>query len=370
MTAPSVAVVDLGRPGALGATRRVESWSRIFSAAGACVEVIPLLQGCRTPARRALPEIVQACVHPARVPESALWCPSRLRTVLASIEPDVVVLTTARTVAPGTVPLQARVVLDYVDHLSANYAQRARLARDPVRTVGFRLLARQMRRFEQVPWPTARQVAAGAADAAALGVEWVPNALPPARPAEARPTHDLLFVGTLDYVPNVEALHRIAHLWPAVQRVRPKTSLLVAGTRPTRAVRALVATNRWTLWEDFPSLDDVCARVRVAVAPQRHGTGIQNKLLEAAARGLPQVVSPGVMGGVGVGFPAVVADDDCALITETVALLDDVDRRARLGASASRFVQERFGVQRWAGWARDLLAEPVALGPCAVERIT
>lgn len=362
MTGPVVAVVDLGRLGALGATRRVESWTRIFSAAGARVEVVRLVAECGTGAARLLPSLVVAGVHPARVPESALWRPAVLRERLSALDPAVVVLTTARSFAPGTVPASARLVLDYVDHLSVNYAERAGLTSNPLRAAGLRSLAWQMGRFERLPLPGSRRVAAGAADAAALGAEWVPNVLPlpePAAPADR--IHDLLFVGTLDYAPNVAALHRLSRLWPQLERVRPGTSLLVAGSTPTAEVRALADAHGWTLWADFASLSEVCAAARVALAPLQHGTGIQNKVLEAAAYGLPQVVAPAVLAGVGVDFPAVVAATDQDLVRETASLLDDPGRRAQLATAGRRAVTDRFGVQRWAAWASALLADV----PCA-----
>jgi glycosyltransferase involved in cell wall biosynthesis len=358
MTAPTVAVVDLGRCGALGAARRVESWTRIFSAAGARVEVVRLVAECGTGAARLLPSLAVAGVHPERVPESALWRPTALRDRLSALDPAVVVITTARSFAPRTVPASARLVLDYVDHLSVNYAERARLTPNPLRAAALRMLAWQMGRFERLPLPGSRRVAAGASDAAVLGAEWVPNvvALADAVPAAGR-IHDVLFVGTLDYAPNVAALHRLSRLWPELQRVRPGTSLLVAGSTPTAEIRALADRQGWTLWENFSSLSEVCGAARVALAPLQHGTGIQNKVLEAAAHGLPQVVAPAVLAGVGLGFPAVVAATDQDVVRETAALLDDPERRAQLATAGRRVVADRFGVDRWVAWARELLAD-------------
>lgn len=373
MTRPTVAVVDLGRPGALGAARRVESWQQIFSFAGASVEVVHLVNECGTGAARLLPSLVMAGAHPQRVPESALWRPAALRARLAALDPSVVVLTTARSFAPGAVPTSAHLVLDYVDQLSVNYAERARLARSPVRAAALHALAWQMGRFERLPLSGSRRVAAGAADAAALGAEWVPNVITlPVPAAPERRTHDVLFVGTLDYEPNVAALQRLGRLWPDLQQTRPGTSLLVAGSTPTTEIRALVARHRWTLWENFPSLNEVCGAARIAVAPLQHGTGIQNKVLEAAAYGLPQVVTPAVLAGVGPDFPAVVAETDAGVVREIAALLDDPERRAELSQLGRKAVADRFGVQRWAVWAQQLLAQPptAAAAPPASALLT
>lgn len=365
MTAATVALVDLGRTGALGARRRLESWTSVFTAAGATVEVVRLVEECRTPRSRLLPAVAAAVVNPERVPESALWRPERLRERLAAMRPHVVVTLTARSFAPRCAPATARTVLDYVDHLSANYEQRAQISGRWLRAAGFRTLAWQMRRFERRQVPAARLVAAGAIDALALGAEWVPNVVAsPSRPAPGCPSHDLLFVGSLGYEPNVAALRRLAHLWPQLQTVRPGTTLLVAGRAPTSEVRRLAQSLGWSIRADFADLGDVCSSARLALAPLQQGTGIQNKVLEAAAHGLAQIVTPHVLAGVGADFPAVVAHTDVELVAAIARLLDDPAERASLARRGRQAVIDGFGVDRWATWAAELLHD-VSASPSA-----
>ncbi len=87
-------------------------------------------------------------------------------------------------------------------------------------------------------------------------------------------------------------------VWPRVRAARPSARLALAGSSPTRAVRRLadvddsievtggVADIRPYLW-----------RSAMAVAPLRQARGIQNKVLEAAAAGLPSVVTRQVWEG-------------------------------------------------------------------------
>jgi hypothetical protein len=356
MTAATVALVDLGRSGALGARRRLESWTSVFTAAGATVEVVRLVEECRTPRSWLLPAVAATVVDPERVPESALWRPVVLRERLAALRPDVVLTLTARSFAPRCAPTTALEVLDYVDHLSANYEQRAQISGGRLRAAGFHALAWQMRRFERRELPGARRVAAGAADALALGAEWVPNVVTlPSRPAPGCPAHDLLFMGSLGYEPNVAALRRLARLWPQLQAVRPGTTLLVAGRAPTAEVRRLAETSGWSIHGDFADLGDVCSSARLSVAPLQHGTGIQNKVLDAAAHGLAQIVTPNVLAGVGADFPAVVAETDVEWVATIARLLDDPAEMASLGRRGRQAVIDGFGVDRWATWAADLL---------------
>jgi hypothetical protein len=69
-----------------------------------------------------------------------------------------------------------------------------------------------------------------------------------------------------------------------------------------------------------------------------------------------------VLAGVGADFPAAVAESDDDLVRETVSLLEDRERRAQLSQLGRRAVADRFGVERWAKWARELLDQPTT-GP-------
>jgi polysaccharide biosynthesis protein PslH len=167
--------------------------------------------------------------------------------------------------------------------------------------------------------------------------------------------HDLLFLGKLSYPPNVEAIRNLARAWPQLQRRRPGTTLLLAGASPSAAVLETAKASGWDVLADFDELADVVPRVRLAVAPLDHASGIQGKVLSSAAFGLGQVLSPVAAAGLEPGFPCRLADTDVALIDAIAELLDDDDELRRLGAEARTAVAETYRPGRWAGWASDIL---------------
>ena len=102
---------------------------------------------------------------------------------------------------------------------------------------------------------------------------------------------DLVFTGNMNYPPNVEsAVFLATKILPLVQQVRPEVTLLISGATPAAAVKALASANtEVTGW-----IDDIrtsYARSKVFVAPMLIGTGLQNKLLEAMAMGIPCITS-------------------------------------------------------------------------------
>jgi len=109
----------------------------------------------------------------------------------------------------------------------------------------------------------------------------------------------VIFTAVFDYAPNGDgALWFARRVWPLVRAARPTATLTLAGASPTRAIRQLatidpsievtgaVADMRPYLW-----------RSAVAVAPLHQARGVQNKVLEAAAAGLPSVVTSPVWNG-------------------------------------------------------------------------
>jgi glycosyltransferase involved in cell wall biosynthesis len=359
-----VAIVDLGRASAMGATRRVESWSAIARAAGTDVELVAL-SSLRRASAGDLAIVTRQIGRGLAVPEAMGWSRSALIERLDELQPDLTIFVTLRAWDTHIAVSQKAVVLDAVDHLSHNYATRARVARVD-RAAALATLSRFHRRAERVVVPLARRlgtvVAAGSADATALGAQWVPITMDPT-PASVdnrAADHDLCFVGNLAYEPNLDALHQLADIWPALQMRRPGTRLLVAGSNGGAALDKLASRHGWTLLGPFDHLESVLARATIAVAPMRIATGIQCKVLDAARHGVAQVVSPHVMAGLGEDFPVVVAATDAELVLAITGLLDDPVERAALSNASRGAMRDHYSAEAWAPWLATLLDTSVA----------
>lgn len=91
---------------------------------------------------------------------------------------------------------------------------------------------------------------------------------------------------------------------------------------------------------------DYLRRAAVSIAPLRVARGIQNKVLEALAMGLPTVgttsATQGVEGTPGTDY--IVADDAQDFADEVIKLLRDPGEGRALGDRARAFVEEKY---RW-----------------------
>lgn len=200
-------------------------------------------------------------------------------------------------------------VLDMLDVDSEKWAALAESTRSPKRWIYARE-ARHLARFELAATRRAyatfvvnereRATLSKMAPGAHIGV--LPNGIdhaaftPPGPPAD---DPCVIFSGVMNYPPNEQAALWLAQrVWPLVRARRPDAHLWLVGSDPTHAVRRLARRD---------STVNVTGRVKdvrpyfwrsaVAVAPLMVARGIQNKVLEALAAGLPVVVTPPVFDG-------------------------------------------------------------------------
>ncbi|MDP9073342.1 MAG: glycosyltransferase family 4 protein [Actinomycetota bacterium] len=354
-----VAILHLGRSTAKGEAVRVRSWAELIDAAGGQPEPVALLSDHRSGAGvdvRAMASVLGGHA----VPEAALWSAASVLARLDQLQPRAIVCVTSRAFRPELVTGRWVTILDHVDLLSVSYGERSLIARSLPRRMTYATLGHTARRFEvKSPGLASRQVAAGWTDARALGAEWVPITVTPrerVRIAPAGPDAvDVCFVGTLSYPPNVEALEVLGSAWPAVQHAWPGATALVAGSNPVAKVRQLAHQHRWTLLPNFTDADDVYSRARLAVSPLLTASGIQIKVLEAAAYGVPQIVLPAAIAGFEPGFPVRVARDRFQVADEIVHALRNPGPAADQATRACALVGDRYVAATWAPVVRELL---------------
>ena len=151
---------------------------------------------------------------------------------------------------------------------------------------------------------------------------------------EGRPV--LLFTGTMDYRPNVDAVLWFAEeVFPLVLQAFQGAHFAVVGRNPVASIRKLSGphiTVTGAVPDDLPYFH----HASVFVLPMRFGGGSRLKLLQAMACGLPVVTTSAGAGGVDVcpQKHAVVTDTAADFAESVVQLLQDTDAARRLGQQA------------------------------------
>jgi polysaccharide biosynthesis protein PslH len=279
-----------------------------------------------------------------RPAEVGWMLPRRLRLAVraAGALSDVILASTVRVVSEEPpVPM----VIDHIDTLSANMRERARLERNIVARLAARVEAPLLSRHERLVarWATA-QIAVSAADAKALPQSPRPVVIPHAvaqppggwgdRSSAGRDI-DLIFTGNMNYPPNRDGAEWLAgEIVPALRRLRPGARVVVAGR-----CAGEMSLDGVELMADVPDLSALLRRARVAIVPLRGGTGVANKLLEAAVAGAAIVGTPRPVQAAGI--TALTANDAPGLAAAVARALGDDSLRDSLAQRARCDLERR-----------------------------
>ncbi len=161
------------------------------------------------------------------------------------------------------------------------------------------------------------------------------------------PAHDLVFVGNLGYGPNKSAVDILVHkIVPALKQRGLHPKVLIAGARPGRKILSLNQREDITVRGWVEDIREAYADGRIFVAPMFSGLGLQNKILEAMAMGLPCVTTSMVNNAIGAepDREIVVADTVKEMVAWIERLLHNAEMHDRISAAAKEFVMTHY---RW-----------------------
>ncbi|MCX6140811.1 MAG: glycosyltransferase [Candidatus Kapabacteria bacterium] len=246
-------------------------------------------------------------------------------------------------------------VIDYQDAFSVGTEQRVRTAPWFLRPFYTREL-RLVRQFESSSFSwfhkhiiiseQDRSVMTSGGDAMTV----LPNGLDADyfSPRSCEKIVDVLFVGNMNYPPNVvAACFLVEKIMPIVWSALPTVSVQIAGATPDRRARSLASERvRVTGWVD--DIRTCYASSRVFVAPMQTGTGLQNKLLEAMAMAIPCITTP--ISAQPLGAVAerdiLIGEDAQSIANQMIRLLENADEAQHLGLRGREFIVEKFRMEQ------------------------
>jgi sugar transferase (PEP-CTERM/EpsH1 system associated) len=215
---------------------------------------------------------------------------------------------------------------------------------------------------------TERRLLAGLLPSGAERLHVIPNGVDveyfKPDPAVAPRAGDIVFTGTMDYLPNIDAVTWFAEaIFPRVRRECPDAFFRIVGARPSPRVLALRTPDGVEVTGAVPDIRPYLHQAAVIVAPLRIARGIQNKVLEGMAAGRPMVASPEALDGIAarVGRDILVGDGAEAFAH---AVADVLTGRApkSLGAAGRDFVLAN---HQWTEQLRaldEIIAAPLTPG--------
>jgi polysaccharide biosynthesis protein PslH len=112
-----------------------------------------------------------------------------------------------------------------------------------------------------------------------------------APPAAAKQTSELVFVGSMDYMPNVDGvLYFAREILPLIHTRRPDCTLTVVGRKPPSEIRNLAAADqRIRVTGTVPDVRPYLWESSISIVPLRVGGGTRLKIYESMAAAVPVV---------------------------------------------------------------------------------
>jgi glycosyltransferase involved in cell wall biosynthesis len=241
-------------------------------------------------------------------------------------------------------------------------------ASGPAKRAYFRLQARRMEILEGAVCRSAGQVVAvsdvdrdlmrtmfGAERVAAVptGVDIDYFTPPPLAQVQA----DLVFVGSMDWMPNIDGMRYFADdILPLIRKEKPNCRLAIAGRKPGMAIQEMGRRDPDILVTGtIPDVRPYLWGSTVCVVPLRVGGGTRLKIFEAMAAKVPVVSTSIGAEGLPVedGVHIFIADSAELFAQRCLELLKDADRRRQLTDRAWALVSTQFS---WEAVASDFEA--------------
>ena len=171
-------------------------------------------------------------------------------------------------------------------------------------------------------------------------------------PKTLKKVHDnlIIFTGNMGYFPNEKAvLYFVKEMFPLIQRKKPNAIFWVVGGGTSHDVKQLEKKNRGVKVLGFVnSMADCISRAVVSVSPMTAGSGIQFKILEALACGVPVVATSLAKGGIELNEDEglFVADEARVFAGKVVEIMSDTKIRESIGQKAPQAIKDKYSWER------------------------
>jgi glycosyltransferase involved in cell wall biosynthesis len=168
------------------------------------------------------------------------------------------------------------------------------------------------------------------------------------RPTGAALEHDLVFVGSMDWMPNIDGVRWfLDEVFPLIQAKKPGCRLAIVGRQPPASLVAeqnahIIVTGT------VPDVRPFLWHAPVSIVPLRIGGGTRLKIFEAMAAGTAVVSTTIGAEGLPVthGETIRIADSAPEFAAECIELLENREACDRLAANALHLLRAKFSWER------------------------
>ncbi|MBF25456.1 MAG: hypothetical protein CMP49_02930 [Flavobacteriales bacterium] len=155
--------------------------------------------------------------------------------------------------------------------------------------------------------------------------------------------YDIVFVGNMSYPPNIEAARYICEeISPIIKRNYKQCKILIGGTNPHQIIKNLsskhIKVSGWT-----KDIRKIYASGNIFVAPMFMGTGLQNKLLEAMAMGIPCITTKLANDALlANSHQIIIANNKVDFANACIQILKNKEKAEQLKNAGLKFIHEKY----------------------------
>ncbi|WP_054637609.1 glycosyltransferase family 4 protein [Thalassobacillus sp. C254] len=231
---------------------------------------------------------------------------TKLDNIVETVSPDLIHVQTVR-IADYFLDTDIPKVVDMIDALSLNMKRRAEKEKFPLKQV-CRIESKLLRAYEErVLSEYSKALLVSESDTKAF-----PQANITVNPNGTYITKEylqnyetikrekiILFHGNMGYFPNVEAMTVfVKEIWPRIHGKYPDYKLYIVGKSPSSKIQSFHGQQNIVVTGFVEEVCEYLKKAAIGVYPMYSGTGMQNKILEALACGLPSVATPLALQGI------------------------------------------------------------------------
>lgn len=279
----------------------------------------------------------------------------RINEILGETKPDVIHIQTIR-LADLFLNKKIPKVLDMIDVLSLNMERRAAKEKYSFKKI-FQAEAFLLRKYEAKIMHEYDQVSVVSendlihSDLAVLSnVNVNPNGTSiidnlPSHFEKIQREDAFLFHGNMGYFPNVEAmLYFVKEIWPEIRVKYPNYRLFIAGKDPAGKILEYDNKENIVVTGFVNDIREYLYRAKIGIYPLNSGTGMQNKILEALACGLPSIASNFAIQGIKAisSNEIIIANTKEEYLNAINTLVEDCELRQKYESNGQKFICENY----------------------------
>jgi len=157
--------------------------------------------------------------------------------------------------------------------------------------------------------------------------------------------YDLVFVGNLNYPPNIESCtYIINQILPLFKAKGIELTVLLSGANPNQKIKQFDSLKNVTVTGWVDDIRESYLKGKIFIAPLFIGTGLQNKLLEAMALNIPCITTSLANNALGAkpDSELLIADTLTEFESAIDLLLNNQDELTKIAENGHYFVKTNF----------------------------